>query len=66
MDRGQDKGTKAGDKRRRKEREQGRGKEVFIPEDKELSLEREQTDAAYRQMVVYNCKTGNPVLGYNA
>lgn len=37
---------------------------VFVPKwDKELSLDREETNMAHRQMVVYKGAKGNPVLG---
>lgn len=44
--------------------DEGEGGGVFILEDKRLSLDGEESDMAHRQMVVYKCKRGNPVLGW--
>ena len=37
------------------------GKGIFALEDKELPLDREETDVAHRQMAVYKGEMGNPV-----
>ena len=54
---------------REKEREykgeegnKGKGTGAFVPEwDKELPLDREETDVAHKQVAVYKGKGGNPV-----
>lgn len=40
-----------------------RGQRCLSWRDEGLSLHREETDMAYRQMEVYKGKGGNPVLG---
>ena len=40
-----------------------RGVELFVPHwDKELTLDREETDVAHSQMMGFKDKAGNPVL----
>ena len=41
----------------------GRRAGVFVSEGEGLPLDREETDVAHRQMVVYKGKRGNPMLG---
>lgn len=41
----------------------GEGGGIFVLEDKELPLDREEIDTEHRKMVVYNVKRGNPMLG---
>ena len=58
-DRGQGKGNKTGDRgQRRREKEQRRGGSIISAreenKDKGLSLDREGTGVAHRQMAVYN------------
>ena len=53
--------TRTGDRGNgRRGREQGRD---LHQRDKGLPLDREETDMAHRQMVVYKGKRGNPMLG---
>lgn len=42
---------------------EGKGEGVFVPEgDKELPLDREETDVAHRKMPIYKGKGGNPCV----
>ena len=67
-DRGQgirDKALEISDGRRR-EREGWRGGRDIcsvVGAGKRVSLDREETDVAHRQMTIYKGKRGNPVLG---
>ena len=47
----------------RKKEGRGDGERYLSQKDKGLSLDREETDEAYRKMAVYKGKRGNPVLG---
>ena len=43
---------------------EGNKGEVFVQKEvKGLPLDRKETDMAHRQMAIYKCKRGNPVLG---
>lgn len=44
--------------------EKGKAAKVLSQKDKELPLNRGETDKAHRQMVIYKVEGGNPMFGF--